>query len=249
MTRARRGGVILGAGLTLMVIAHLGSAVAMPPMFDGVVVEEPYRYLSAPVGSPGHPSSASTALSLKGGESPNVYLGTTEFPPQAQLIVEAGAFPIRAGTTALRASIKPIAVTQPPDSGDISGNAYRIRVTDQRGMPVTPKRGSLATVVLRAPNGITNGVVYELASGAWHALPTQNGGLPDMYAVNVSELGTFAVVVGGPKPSSGGSALASPAARGSQLGTGLASPALIVASAVLLLIGLAIIAVRIRRPS
>jgi hypothetical protein len=70
-----------------------------------------------------------------------------------------------------------------------------------------------------------------------------------MYAVNVSELGTFAVVVGGPKPSSGGSALASPAARGSQLGTGLASPALIVASAVLLLIGLAIIAVRIRRPS
>ncbi len=96
----RRAAVVsLGAGLGLIALAQLAAPFGSPPLYDGVVVQEPYRYLSPGPGQLGSPTSYRSTLPVTGIASPVFVAATTESPPQAQLIAESGAFVLPPGAT------------------------------------------------------------------------------------------------------------------------------------------------------
>jgi len=214
--RRRESGLTLAIGLLLLIVAGRAAPVGQPPLYDGLVIEDPYRYLSPPAGGTGSPTSASDTADVQGGTSPLVYSGTLENPPQAQLIADAGAFGLPAGTASVVTTIRPIAPPAPVPVGTLAGNVYEIRVANESGIDMTIQSGKTVTVVLRAPNGVTNGTLYRYSDNAWVALETTNGGLPDLFATNATRLGDFAVVVMG---------TASPGASGvPSLGVPVATP-------------------------
>jgi hypothetical protein len=88
----RTGMLLLAAGLLAMVAAHRIAPLASPPLFDGLIVEDPYRYLSPPRGGATNPSSASRAERVTGRTSPPIFVATSETPPQAQLNASPEAF-------------------------------------------------------------------------------------------------------------------------------------------------------------
>src|SRR5439155_4166827 len=109
VTRSARAGWIAAAGgLLLLVAAARLSPTWHRPLYDGVVFEDPYRYLQPPAGKPGNPTSVSDTLALDQGVSPQLYSGTLEQPPQAQMIADRDAFQLPAGTTSIKATIQPI---------------------------------------------------------------------------------------------------------------------------------------------
>ena len=58
---------VLATGFVLVVAAQLIAPLRSPPLYDGVVIEEPYRYLSPPPGQP-TPGGRPTAGLLRGAE-------------------------------------------------------------------------------------------------------------------------------------------------------------------------------------
>jgi hypothetical protein len=190
----RQAGAVLGAGLLLLVVVHLVGGPATMPLFDGVVVEEAYRYVSPPPGAQGNPGSAMDRVSPQGDTAPNIYSATTEQPPQAQLIVDQASITLPPGTSVVIVEISPIPPPDPAPPPTLAGNVYRMSLTNQDGTPIEINPGATATVVLRTPPAITSGTIYALSNGTWVAQSTQNGGLPDMFSANVSSLGEFAVV-------------------------------------------------------
>ncbi len=184
----RRGaGLTLALGFVLLVLAGRAAPVGQPPLYDGVVVEDPYRYLQPPSGA------------------------------AAQLIADEGAFVIPSGTASVVTTIRPIAPPAPVPSGALAGNVYEVRVASEGGIDLAIPPGKTVTVVLRSPNGVTNGTLFRFSGTAWAAVKTVNGGLPDLYATNSTELGDFAVIVTGaasPAPS-GGASLGAPTAGAS----------------------------------
>jgi hypothetical protein len=207
-SRTRVGLVTAGAGILLLVVATRLAPIWHAPLFDGVVIEDPYRYLEPPPGKPGNPTSVTDTLALDQGQSPQLYSGTLETPPQAQMISDRDAFQLPPGTTSIKASIVPIKPPAPLTKGTISGNVYRFTVVNQAGANLSLLPGVTITVVLRAPNNVANGTIVHFNGTAWQKVPTDNGGLVDLYATNVTELGDYAVMVSGtqtPEPSGAGS--------------------------------------------
>ena len=202
--RRRLGWLAIGLGLALLLLVGRRS-VGQPPLYDGVVVEDPYRYLDPASGGPGHPSGATGTLPLDGGVSPAILAATQENPPQAELVIDRGTIALAPGTTSVTATIDPVQPPGPPPSPSgsttIAGNVYRFRLSDQAGNELRLQPGKTATVVLRAPNGITTGTIVRYADGQWRAQPTDNAGLPDLYSTNATELGTFAITVRGAQAS------------------------------------------------
>ena len=190
MTHARIGVASLAAGLVMIVAAQVLAPLDRPPLYDGVVVEEPYRYLAPGPDQAGDPTSYNGTQPVTGTPSPAFAAATAEGPPQAQIIAQAGAFSIPAEATALAVSITPIA-PEPQDT--IAGNAYRFDVVDQAGAPVPVTSGSFVTLLMRAPAGLTDAAMVQLMNGAWTRLPTMRAGSPDTYDVNVDVLGVFAI--------------------------------------------------------
>ena len=178
------------AGFGCIAAAQALAPLDAPPLYDGVVVEEPYRYLSPAPGEAGNPTSASVTRPLENGASPAFGASTSESPPQAQLIAPPGGFDVRVGTTELWISITPVAPA-PPDS--TVGNAYRFEVTDENGVSVRIAAGSSPTLVLRAPPEASEVRIVRLVDGAWQELPTRRAGQPSSYLTNVDALGEFAV--------------------------------------------------------
>jgi hypothetical protein len=207
MTRNVRSGALwLAIGLALLITAQLAAPIVTAPLFDGIPVEDPYRFLNPPAGAQGDPTSAAAETPLDNGQSPQIFAATQENPPQAQLIADAGAFVLPAGTTALKTSITPIPPPGTPKSGVIAGNVYRVTVSNQAGATATVRAGTTVTFVLRAPRAIPNGVIAIYTASEWKALPTVSGGLPDLYAANIAVQGDFAVIAPpgstvGPAPS------------------------------------------------
>ena len=213
MTSDRRLGwlaILAGAGLAL------GVQVAAPvgvPLYDGVVVQEPYRYLH-PVGDQvNSPTSFSSAPAVTGGKSPLFAAATKESPPQAQLIAQADAFEVPAGTTSLQVSITPIEPPAPPPGATLAGNVYRFSVTDQAGnrLAVKPCQGCLS-LTLRAPDGTGDAILKRFADGAWTDVQTLHAGTLAMYQTNATVLGDYAVITiaapgADPVPILGGTAL------------------------------------------
>jgi hypothetical protein len=196
--------VVLGLGGAVALLAQLTSPVAVP-LYDGLVVQEPYRYLNPSPGQAGAPTSFSTEKPVQGVSAAFV-AATTENPPQAQLIALPGAFTVTAATT-MRISIEPVpAPAAVPASGAISGNVYRFAVTDQSGAPlsIAPGTGNPPTITLRGPDGVTSGTIVHLGANGWELLPTDHGGAVALFSANPPELGDFAVVSsGGGLPSVG----------------------------------------------
>jgi hypothetical protein len=203
MSRRRtRAAATLALGLALLTLMGLWSGARTTPLLDGVVVEEPYRYLQPPSGAPGDPLPVTESAPVSGGQSPNLYSATAENPPQAQLIADQGAFTLPTGTTSVKASIQAVPPPLPVPTGQVAGNVYAMTVTNQSGTNLALQSGKTLTIVLRAPSGVTVGTIYEFAGSGWTALQTQNGGLPDMFAANATSLGAFAVVVAAPASAS-----------------------------------------------
>ncbi|MDQ3870123.1 MAG: hypothetical protein M3301_00720 [Chloroflexota bacterium] len=198
----RTGALLLVAGLVAMAAVHRVAPVASPPLFDGLVVEDPYRYLSPPRGGLTNPSSASRTERVAGGGSPPIFVATSETPPQAQLNASPDAFTMPRGTTAVTARIRPVPSPLPPRSGHIASNVYRFEVANQAGTPLVPRRDPtlFVSIILRTPHGIEDAVVARYANGAWQRLTTEPAGQPAIFLANTTSLGDFAVLASGPAP-------------------------------------------------
>ena len=186
----RAGLASLAAGLVVIAAAQVLAPLDRPPLYDGVVVEEPYRYLAPGPGQAGDPTSYAGTEPVIGPASPAFAAATAEGPPQAQLIAQAGAFSIPEEATGMAVTIMPVA-PEPP--GAIPGNAYRFSVTDEAGAPVPVATGSFVTLLLRAPTGLTEVTIVQLVDGGWTPVPTLRAGEPDAYDINVDVLGVFAI--------------------------------------------------------
>ena len=185
----------------------LGIQLVVPvrvPLYDGVVVQEPYRYLHPAAGQAGEPAAFSETFVLDGGRSPTLVAATTESPPQAQLIARPDAFAVTATTTYLMVEVRPIdAPAPPPPPGVIAGNAYQVSVTDEAGtaLAIKPCTGCIS-LVFRAPEGIGDASLQRFADGAWTNVAFDH--TIGLYQVNPMALGVYALVSGssaGPGPS------------------------------------------------
>jgi len=227
-------GVLL-AGLGLAWLAAVIPSARTAPLFDGVFIEDPYLWVDPPPGAGGDPPSAEATQDAVDGSIPLLAVATTEVPPQAQIIAEADAFAIAAGTTAVNVSIVPSAANDPI----VAGNVYRFSVTDAQGASLEIRSGSRVTIVVRAPQPDSRARIARFDGTVWVAIPTEFGGLPDLFAANITQLGDYAVVLTGPAASGspGASVTTSPGPSGSSgNGSGQGGPpvwvvALLVAAA------------------
>ncbi len=195
------GGLAIAASLALALVLQARAPVGVP-LYDGVVVVEPYRYLHPTAGQAGNPSSFDSTPTISGGVSPVFAAATEEGPPQAQMIAMQDAFQVPAGTTALHVTITPVDPVAQPAGGSIAGNVYRFAVTTQSGAPVQPKScDACRSIVLRAPDGVTDGTLAVFANGAWTPIATVHAGTVGMYQSNPDALGDYAIIVGGAAPS------------------------------------------------
>lgn len=215
MTRIRPALVAIAAGLALAFAAARLAPLRTPPLYDGVVPDQPYVWLDPPPGQPGNPTSNSATVAVSGSASPLVTLDTLELNPQAQLFAPPGALGLPAGTTSITISIAPVEPQAPPTDGHIDGNVYRISIVNQAGAAVTADPTADVTLVLRATDPTTPAATLELyANGAWTPLKTDPEGFGAQFLAILSGFGDFAVVLPGAAPSGGSTASAGPGASG-----------------------------------
>lgn len=187
--------IIAAAGLAFgaQVLAPVGV-----PLYDGVAVQEPYRYLHPAGLEPGGPSSYAKTVAVAGGSSPQIAAPTTESPPQAQLVVLPAALALPPGTTSLDVAITPVDPPGVAPGGQVAGNVYRFTITDQTGTPVAIKPCSgCISLVLRAPENTGTARLQHFANGVWTDVETVHAGIVGMYSTNPTVLGDYAVVTGG----------------------------------------------------
>jgi hypothetical protein len=228
--------VLAGAALALAI--QVAGPVGVP-LFDGVVVQEPYRFLHpASADQAGDPGRGEETKLIAGDVSPGFAVATTEQPPQAQLVALGDAFRLTDGATEMRITVEPIEPPAPPAEGSIAGNVYRFTAVDQAGNLIAPKtcEGCLS-LVMRAPDGSGDGTIMRFANGAWSAVQTLHAGTVGLYQTNATALGTFAVVVGG--PGSGGT--------GGLLGDDGIDPIILVLGGAIVVIFLALVGLHVWR--
>ena len=195
MTTDRRlGWLAILAGGALALAVQVATPVGVP-LYDGVVVQEPYRYLHPTGDQPGSPTTFSATVPVVGSESPTVVAATTENPAQAQVIGQEGAFVLTPSATSLLVSVTPIDAPAQPVGGTIAGNVYRFSVTDQSGteLAITPCDGCIS-LVMRAPDGVGVASIQRFADGAWQEVETLHAGMVSLYQTNPKALGTYAVI-------------------------------------------------------
>ncbi|MEO5704517.1 MAG: hypothetical protein ABIR64_05925 [Candidatus Limnocylindrales bacterium] len=192
----RLGWLAVLAGALLALAVQVAAPVGVP-LYDGVVVQEPYRFLHPACGEAGAPGSYSDAKALTEDASPAFAAATTENPPQAQFIAQAGAFMLPTGATSLLVSITPIEAPAPPAGGSVVGNAYRFSVTDQAGNPLSPKTcDGCRSLLLRSPDGVLEAEIMRFVNGAWVDVETVHAGMVGLFQTNANALGDFAVIAG-----------------------------------------------------
>jgi hypothetical protein len=194
----RLAAVALATGLGLAGLAQLMASPHTAPLFDGVFIEDPYRYVAPQASAAGDPLSAEQTQPVVGGAVPLLAVGTAEVPPQAQIIAQADAFDIPAGTASIRVSIRPSVPTDP----QIVGNVYSLSITDQAGVALNLRPGSVVTIVLRSPDPNVVAQIARFDGTTWVPLQTENGGLPDLFSANITEVGDYAVLLTGAATSS-----------------------------------------------
>ena len=194
MTRPRTSALVMATGFAIAASVQMVVPV-VSPLFDGVVVEDPYRYLAPPPGADGSPTSAASTLTVTGGASPAFAVYTGETPPQAELLGRGGELAIRAATTSLKVSIDPIPSASGSSSTTIAGNLYHFSVTDPSGAAVGLVPGQTLTIALRAPDGISaDATIARFANGTAQAVPTSPSGLKNLFITDAIQLGDYAVL-------------------------------------------------------
>jgi hypothetical protein len=194
----RLGWLVVVAGAALAVAVQLAAPVGVP-LYDGVVVAEPYRYLHPTGTEAGQPTSYTSEEQVAGGASPAFAAATTENPPQAQLIAQTGAFVLSPGATTLHVSITPVEPpAAAPPNGTIAGNVYEVSVSDQAGtaLAIAPCDGCLS-LSMRAPQGTDAANLWRFAGGTWTQMDTLPVGVISMFQSNPTALGDVAVVTAG----------------------------------------------------
>jgi hypothetical protein len=192
---ARRiGGIVAAGGLLGLILAHLAAPARLTPLLDGVVVEEPYRYLQPIGGQAGDPGSADQIETVQGGVSPGLAAATSEAPPQAQLLAAPGAFDVGDART-MRVTIEAVTSGQLMPGRTLAGNVYRFSMVDENGGVIRVLPAASVTVVLRAPAGTARPVIVQRTAEGWAELPTSYTGLSDLYLSSaVAQLGDLALV-------------------------------------------------------
>ena len=197
MIRRRLGILLVLAGLALALAIQVAAPVVVP-LYDGVQIAEPYRYLHPSGDQPGNPGSTSETKLVLEGVSPVIVAATSEIPPQAQLIAQRDAFVLTAGATSVVASITPIDPPAQPSTGPILGNVYRFSVIDPAGteLRIKPCNGCVS-IALRAPDGGPPATIMRFVDGAWEPVLTRHGGAVALYQTNPVATGIYAVVATG----------------------------------------------------
>lgn len=202
--RGRDGSLlVLAIGLVTSVVGQVALPVGLP-LFDGVIVSDPYRFLSPPPGAEGSPTSALATIPVAGGASPSFAVFTAETPPQAELLAHGGELAIGVDSTAVTIRIDPIATPSNATGGSVVGNVYRIAVTDQAGAALALVPGQAITLAMRGPAGTSaDATIARLVGGAWQPLQTDPAGLQDLFLANATDFGDFAILGTAPPPSRG----------------------------------------------
>ncbi|MGZ6827494.1 MAG: hypothetical protein ACXVGH_11930, partial [Mycobacteriales bacterium] len=192
---------------------------------DGVgTPDAPYRY----VGTSPAPSAAQQTVEVGPTSSAALSLRTGETGPQA--LVDAGTGALRDPHQATAVvTLSPESPGVAPPQGSFDGNVYRLAAPD--GVSVAPDAQGflfLRAAVMTRPDPV---VVHRPRPGdAWKVLPTTRAGR-DILSVPLRELGDYTVVRRpGSKPLSGGGLTA--------------TRLLLLAGGTVLLLGLAVLALR-----
>ena len=203
---------VIALGFGIAAAAQVAAPLAAPPLYDGVVVVQPYVYVNPPAGKPGGAKGASAHVSMNGSKNAVVVLATPEQPPQAQVVAGDGSLVVPPSAIALDVSITPLDPSVDASvagAAQVLGNVYRIVIVDQAGAAATALLSSLVTVVIRAPGDVAGAQVGQVVDGAWHPLKSEPMFGSTWVAV-VTSFGDFAVIVPGTSP-------ASPATSGATL--------------------------------
>jgi hypothetical protein len=194
MARRGLGLFALAFGLAIAVAAQRLAPIGGPPLYDGVIVEAPYVWLSPPAGFSGGAQGVDQTVRVQGGHSPDIGVGTAENPPQAQLFAGAGFLNLPSGTTSIRVSIEPVAPASLPDGWTIAGNVYRVSVTNQAGQPVSGQASGGVTIELRGPATLNAPAIEHFSGGKWSELAADSVGQPNIFGAVVTDFGDFALV-------------------------------------------------------
>jgi len=182
----------LAAGLGLAALSAVLGPAVYRPLYDGVVVSEPYRWLDPPPGLTGGAQGVRSVVPAQGG---GISVATSETPPQAQVDPDYSALSLPPGTTSIAISIRPIKPPAvPPSDGVIAGNVYDIEFVNQRGEPVSVAAGQRVTMLFRGPSPLPNASIERYGDGVWSAQETDPAGVPDMYTTLVDAFGVYALV-------------------------------------------------------
>lgn len=208
---------------------------AGPPLYDGLCAADPYR-------SEARTTPVQSTITV-GSEEPATELATQENPPQASLIVTAGAFPAPAGTV-VTLSIKAIDPPAAAPDGTIDGNVYSITAT-ANGRAVALDPNHAAQVILRATGPAGGDRVMEHFDGSsWTRLQTTAEGCGSTNEAQAPQLGSFALVIPGAAGATPGNGGGGPGGSGSGSSVPLIAAAV---AALILVIGGGVIANRRRR--
>ena len=189
------GLLLVGAGLLVIALVELLQPVHGLGLYDGVVPEEPYRYVNPTSGQAGSPTTAQTTLDASSGTSPAIVLVTAEVPPQAQLIATPGSIALPSGTSILTASVTPVAASAAQSAAaTLYGNVYRYSVVDQSGNALNLVPNTKPTIVLRAPFGSPSVAIARWDGKQWQPLPTGVGATPSILTGPADMLGDYALI-------------------------------------------------------
>lgn len=198
---ARRfGWIAVGVGLVATLSVRIGDRSQAPPLYDGIILTEPYLWLDPPPDHPGGATRTSARIAVNGAANAIIVVATGEKPPQAQVLAEAGSLTLAPGATSLLVSITPIEPPATVQSGYVDGNVYAFQVVDQAGRAATAPASAYVSILLRAADPTDADATIERFDGTgWAPTNTSSGG-DGTYLAIVTEFGDFAVVANGTSP-------------------------------------------------
>jgi hypothetical protein len=171
-----------------------------PPLYDGVIVVEPYLWRDPPPDELGGAQGVNATIAVADGVNDPLAVATAESPPQVQLIGSTGSLRLRPTSTSIKVSVTPVPSRPAPPGSYIDGNSYRINVTDQAANPITAPASNFVTLILRpADPGLTEATIERFDGAQWRPLRTDSAGAAGFFAI-VTQFGEFAVIARGASP-------------------------------------------------
>ncbi len=229
---ARRGWAVVAVSVIALSLVWRFLPAGSPPIYDGQCIADPYVTLAD---SP--PAKGASTTYPKASTFPAAGVNTTEIPPQAGILVEAGTF---VNSTSVTVTITPVPTPAvKPANGRIQGNVYRYSVVDASGVELQPVSASLAVyILLRGLTSVPAPTIDRFNGTSWTPLPTYNAGCGNTFEAMSAQMGEFATV------ETGSTGTAPPASGG-----GIPGLAIIGALALLLIIAVVVLFALDRRRS